>query len=325
MTGRPAQPSGDQTVKPYSSDLRERVLADCDEGKSTKEVARKYRVSTAWVRRLKQRRRDTGSIEPKKQRHGPLPRRTEQSKPIAEAVEKTPDATLGEIRSDQKSSLSITTLWRIVRELGLTFKKKTLHASEQDRTDVKALRESWPEKIAGIAVENWVFLDETAATTNMTRRYGRCRRGQRLKMKVPHGHWKTTTLVVGLRVSGLTAPTVIDGAMNGELFLAYVEQQLVPTLKAGDVVVMDNLPSHKRAGVREAIETVGARLLYLPPYSPDLNPIELAFSKLKALLRKAGERTVEGLWKLIGRLIDEVKPEECRNFFTHCGYHATPT
>ena len=159
----------------------------------------------------------------------------------------------------------------------------------------------------------------------MTRRYGRSRRGKRLVMSVPHGHRKTSTLVVGLRLGGLTAPTVVDGAMDGATFLAYIEQQLVPTLVAGDVVVMDNLPSHKKAGVREAIEAVGARLLYLPLYSPDLNPIELAFSKLKALLRKAGERSVEGLWSLLGRLIDEIKPEECRNFFIHCGYDATPT
>jgi transposase len=277
-------------LKPYSLDLRERVLADCDEGKSTEEVAKKYRVSTAWVGRLEQRRRDTGSIEPKEQRHGPLPRRSEQSKPVADAVEKTPDATPGEIHADQKSSLSTTTLWRIVRELGLTFKKKSLHAAEQDRPDVKALREGWPEEIAGVPIDHWVFPDETAASTDITRRYGRCQKGQRLVMKVPHGHWKTTTLVVGLRASGPTAPTVIDGAMNGVTFLAYVEQQPVPTPKAGDVVVMDNLPSHKRAGVRGAIERVGARLLYLPPYSPDPNPIEMAFSKPKASLRKAGGR-----------------------------------
>ena len=139
------------------------------------------------------------------------------------------------------------------------------------------------------------------------------------------GHWKTTTLVVALRRGGLVAPTVIDGAMTGDLFLAYVKQQLVPTLHAGDVVVMDNLASHKKAGVAEAIAAAGARVEYLPPYSPDFNPIELAFSKLKSLLRKAGERTVDGLWRLIGDLIDKFKPTDCKNFFKHCGYHATLT
>jgi transposase len=170
-----------------------------------------------------------------------------------------------------------------------------------------------------------VFIDETWASTNMTRRYGRSPSGTRLVMPVPHGHRKTTTFLAGLRADGLVAPTVVDGAINGELFEAYVRQQLAPTLRAGDVVVMDNLACHKRAGVREAIEGAGARLLYLPPYSPEFNPIEQAFAKLKARLRKAGERTVEGLWRLLGRLLDEFPPRECRNFFSHCGYRDTPT
>lgn len=170
-----------------------------------------------------------------------------------------------------------------------------------------------------------VFIDETWASTNMTRSRGRSPKGKRLVMKVPHGHWKTTTFIAGLRIGGLTAPTVVDGAVNGDIFEAYVRQQLVPTLKAGDVVVMDNLSSHKRAGVREAIEAAGARLAFLPPYSPDMNPIELAFSKLKALLRKAGERTITGLWDRLGQLLDEFSPQDCRNFLAHCGYHATPT
>jgi transposase len=177
----------------------------------------------------------------------------------------------------------------------------------------------------GLDPSRLVFLDETWASTAMTRRYGRARRGRRLVMPVPHGHWKTTTFVAGLRSEGLIAPMVVDGAMTGALFEAYVRQQLVRGLRPGDVVVMDNLACHKRAGVREAIEAAGARLLYLPPYSPDLNPIEQAFAKLKALLRKAGERTVGRLWRRIGRLLDEFKPQECRNFFTHCGYSATPS
>jgi transposase len=159
----------------------------------------------------------------------------------------------------------------------------------------------------------------------MARRYGRAPVGERLVCPVPHGHWKTTTFLAALRVGGLSCPLVIDGAVNGDLFVAYIEQQLVPTLRAGDVVVMDNLSSHKRVAVRRAIEGAGCRLLYLPPYSPDLNPIELAFSKLKALLRKAGRRTVEGLWSFLGEAIDLFTPDECRNFFRHCGYAATPT
>jgi transposase len=177
----------------------------------------------------------------------------------------------------------------------------------------------------GLDPAQLVFVDETWASTHMTRTRGRSPSGRRLVMAVPHGHWKTTTFVAALRADGLTAPTVVDGAINGDLFEAYVRQQLVPTLRPGDTVVMDNLSSHKRAGVREAIEGAGARLVYLPPYSPDLNPIEQAFAKLKALLRKAGERTVEGLWRLLGRLLDEFAPDECRNYLSHCGYRATPT
>jgi len=151
----------------------------------------------------------------------------------------------------------------------------------------------------GIDPRRLVFIDETGVNTKMTRTYGRSRRGSRVVAKVRHGHWKTTTFVAALRDEGLTAPTVIDGPMNGDLFLAYVQQQLVPTLKPGDVVVMDNLASHKRAGVREAIEAAGAKLVYLPPYSPDLNPIELVFSKLKWLVRSREERTMEGLWNFL--------------------------
>lgn len=165
-----------------------------------------------------------------------------------------------------------------------------------------------------------VFLDETGASTKMARTRGRSKRGTRLHASVPHGHWKTTTFLAGLRHDGITAPLVLDGPMNGAIFLAYIEQFLAPTLKPGDIVIMDNLPAHKVTGVRQVIEAVGARLLYLPPYSPDLNPIEMMFSKLKALLRKAAERTIAGLWSIIGKLIDNFPPQECQNYFSHAGY-----
>ncbi len=167
-----------------------------------------------------------------------------------------------------------------------------------------------------------MFIDETWTATNMTRTHGRCRKGERLRMGHPHGHRKTTTLVAGLRMTGMVAPMVLDGPINGDYFEAYVRQFLVPELKAGDIVIMDNLSSHKRASVRELIEAVGASLMFLPPYSPDFNPIEKAFSKLKAMLRKAAERTVSGLWDLIGILVDIFKPQECANYFTSCGYDA---
>jgi transposase len=154
----------------------------------------------------------------------------------------------------------------------------------------------------------------------MARLRGRAPKGERLRMGVPHGHWKTTTLVAGLRLDGIAAPFVLDGPINRDAFETYVARVLVPELRPGDIVVMDNLSSHKGPRVRELIEAAGARLLYLPPYSPDLNPIEKAFSKLKALLRKAAERTVTGLWDAIGRLIDEFSSQECANYFTAAGY-----
>ena len=165
-----------------------------------------------------------------------------------------------------------------------------------------------------------MFIDETWATTAMARRYGRARRGRRVVAAVPHGHWKTTTVLAALRHDGLTAPCVFDGAINGARFLAYIEQALAPTLRAGDIVVMDNLRAHKVAGVREAIAATGARLLYLPPYSPDLNPIEHAFAKLKVLLRTAAARTVEALWHTIGQLLDAFSPTECAHYLAHAGY-----
>ena len=170
-----------------------------------------------------------------------------------------------------------------------------------------------------------VFIDETGANTKMTRTHGYAPKGERLVEAVPHGHWHTTTFVGALRADGFIAPLVLDGAVNADVFVAHVEKVLVPELRAGDVVVLDNLASHKVAGVRTAIEGAGCRVLYLPAYSPDLNPIENAFSKLKGLLRKAAERTVEGLRAAIGRLIDLFRPDECRNYFRHCGYAATPS
>ena len=168
--------------------------------------------------------------------------------------------------------------------------------------------------------ERLVFIDETWAKTNMTRRYGRARRGRRVVAAVPHGHWKTTTFLAALRHDRITAPCVFDGAINGERFFAWVEQALAPTLDSGDVVIMDNLPAHKVQGVRGAIEAQAARLLYLPPYSPDLNPIEQVFAKLKSLLRTAATRTVDALWHAIGQALDAFSPTECANYLANDGY-----
>jgi transposase len=169
----------------------------------------------------------------------------------------------------------------------------------------------------------FVFLDETGTATNMARRYGRCPSDARLVAAVPQGHWQTTTFIAGLRQSGVIAPLVLDGPMTGPAFQAYVEQCLAPALSPGDVVVLDHLAAHKVEGVRQAIVAAGASILDLPPYSPDLNPIEQLFAKLKALLRNAASRTKDALWAAIGRLLESFPPEECANYLAHCGYGST--
>jgi transposase len=181
-------------------------------------------------------------------------------------------------------------------------------------------RQDWFDGQPDLDPERLIFIDESGATTKMARLRGRARRGERCRAAIPHGHWKTTTFVGGLRLSGMTAPMVIDGAMNGPAFLAYVEQVLAPTLAPGETVVMDNLPAHKVAGVRAAIEATGAHLRLLPPYSPDFNPIELAFAKLKALLRRAAARTIPDLWDAIAAVLPTFSRNECANYFTACGY-----
>jgi transposase len=165
-----------------------------------------------------------------------------------------------------------------------------------------------------------VFIDETWAKTNMTRSHGRCLRGKRLVAKVPHGRWRTLTFLAALRHDRIAAPCVIDGPINGRAFLAYVEQFLVPALKPGDVVIIDNLGSHKGKAVRQAIRKAGAKLFFLPPYSPDLNPIEQVFAKLKTLLKKAAERTITATWQRIGQLLASFTAQECANYLTNAGY-----
>ena len=236
-------------------------------------------------------------------------------------VAEEPDLTLDEIRvrlrSEKKMKVAVSSIWRFYDRNKIIF-KKTLRAAEQDRPDVAAARAELKAEQRVLDARRLDFIDETAVTTKMVRHRGRSPRGKRLVGCVPH--WKTLTFVAALRIDGLPAPCTIDGAMDGTCFLAYVQQVLVPTLRKGDIVFMDNLPSHKVAGVREAIEAAAATLRYLPAYSPDLNPIEQAFSKRKAALRKGAARTVTRLLKLIRRLAKTLAPQECANYFQHAGY-----
>ena len=198
-----------------------------------------------------------------------------------------------------------------------------MHAAEQERPDVAAARDEWRGKRGSLDPAHLVFIDETGTSTNMARLRGRSARGARVIGRVPHGHWKVMTFVAGLRCDAITAPFVIDRPMSGDIFRAYVQQCLAPALRKGDIVVLDNLSSHKVAGVRQAIEAVGATLVYLPPYSPDFNPIEQLFAKLKTLLRKSAERSIANLWPRIGEHLGAFAPDECRNYFRHAGYAPT--
>src|SRR5215831_16220389 len=194
--------------------------------------------------------------------------------------------------------------------------KKSLRASEQTRPDVARARLLWKTTQALLNAARLIFIDETGTNTAMTRLRGRCRKGKRLIAHVPHGHWKTTTFVAGLRCDAIIAPLVLDGPMNGEIFRAWVEQHLAPLLRPDDVVIMDNLSAHKVEGIRALIEAAGAILIYLPPYSPDLNPIEQAFAKFKALLRKAAERSIPALWNTIGSILSAFSADECANLLS---------
>lgn len=196
-------------------------------------------------------------------------------------------------------------------------------AAEQEWADVVQARRCWMREQGLFEPARRVFVDEAATSSNMARLHGRCERGVRLIGHVPQGHWQTITFVAGLRHGGMVAPFLINGPMNGTNFVAYLEQCLEPTLKRGDIVIIDDLKAHHVAGVRGAIEATGATLRYLPRYSPDVDPIELVFARLKALLCKATERSVRGLWHTIGSLIPTFSPHECGNYFGHAGYAAT--
>ncbi|WP_237751651.1 IS630 family transposase [Sphingobium sp. DC-2] len=307
-----------------SMDLRTRLLAAVDSGSSCRAAAARFGVAPSTAVRWRAQQRETGDITPKPRGGDMRSRRMEERTADILAIwDERRDITLEELRlalADKGMDVSVAGLHRFFVRRGLTRKKRQGHAIEQDRPDVLKQRQDWFEGQLDLEPERLVFVDETWTATNMTRSHGRCPKGERLRMGFPHGHRKTTTLVAGLRMTGMVAPMVLDGPINGDWFETYVAQVLVPELRPGDVVIMDNLSSHKRAAVQDRIKAAGATLRFLPPYSPDFNPIEKAFSRLKAMLRKASERTVSGLWSLIGKLVDIFQPHECANYFRSCGY-----
>lgn len=310
-----------------SMDLREKVMKAIKGGMSRRQAAARFDIGPATAVRWAKRVEITGDVGPGKMGGDRRSERIEtHAGSILAQIKDKPDLTILELRDEIRArhglAVGYGTVWRFLARHGITRKKKTGHAAEQDREDVAAAREEWFEGQLDLDPEKLVFIDETSVSTNMARRFGRAPRGERCRAPVPFGHWETTTLIAALRVDRIDAPMTIDGALDGGSFLAYVEQVLAPTLCAGEIVVMDNVRTHKVAGVREAIEAKGAKLLYLPPYSPDFNPIEKSFSKIKSILERIAARTADALEAAVREALQCFTPIECQNYFAACGYDA---
>ena len=309
-----------------SMDIREKVMKAITGGMSCRQAAARFYIGPATAVRWAKRVETTGDVAPMKMGGDRRSRRIEAHADfILGQIEAQPDVTIMELREKIRERHNVgfgyATVWRFLARHNITRKKKTGHAAEQERDDVAKAREAWFEGQLDLDPSKLVFLDETAVSTNMARRFGWAPRGERCRMSVPFG-WKTKTLVAALRWDRIDAPMTIDGALDGASFLAYVEQVLAPTLSTGDTVVMDNVPLHKVAGVGEAIAAKGASLLYLPAYSPDFNPIEKFFSKFKSILQRIAARTADALEAAVSEALRSVMPDECRNYFAACGYDA---
>ena len=313
--------------KAYSSDLRDRIVSHIALGRSRRSASRLFGVSPSCAVKLAQRVAATGSAAPARQGRPPSDGKlAPHMATLAKWVDAEPDITMPELSARLVAVTGVqahpASLSRALLKAGYSF-KKTLLASECGRDDVAQARRAWRvyrQPSLRKQPHRLVFIDETATTTKMTRLRGRAPRDQRLKARAPFGHWKTQTFIAALRCDGLTAPWVIDCPMNRTAFETYVETQLAPTLNPGDVVILDNLSSHKSEQAKAVLKARGAWFLVTPPYSPDLNPIEMAFSKLKAHLRRTGARTIDALWQTIGDICDLYTPDECWNFLKTSGY-----
>ncbi|MCG5249349.1 IS630 family transposase [Methylorubrum extorquens] len=298
--------------------MRERVVTAIGGGSLARGAARRFEVSPAsavrWHETFVQEGRAQAKPMSGDQRSHAV---KAQAELIRQTYEAQPRLFLHELRdrlAERGLRVGVSSLPRFFKRHGIT-RKNTGHAAEQDREDVKAARLAWFERQLDLDPDRLVFLDETATNTKMARRYGRAPRGKRCRVAVPFGHWKTITVTAGLRANGLMAIALFDRPMTGARFRGYAEETLVPALKRGDTVVLDNLPARKVGGIRERIEAAGARLLYLPAYSPDFNPIELVFAKLKAILRAEAARTVSDLWDTIKRALQAPHHRLCEKPF----------
>src|SRR3954462_12654261 len=301
---------------PYSQDLRKRVLDTVQRGDGPlRQIARRFLVSVSFVTRLLRLHRGTGSLEPKPHGGGnPAVLGPEDLERLRELIRHQPDATLEELRPRLGASCSTMTLSRALRKLGLPRKKKVPRAQEQDRPEVQERRREFCKELAGLDPRRLVFVDECGANTAMTRTHGRAPVGQRVYANTP-GRWESITLTCGLRLSGAMPALAFPGATNTELFEHYVADVLVPELRPGDVVVWDNLQPHKSEEAIEAVEATGARVVPLPPWSPDLTPIEEMVSKVKGSLRSAAARTKETVYEAFGSALHDVTLENIAGWF----------
>lgn len=313
-------------MKPYSIDLRERVVAAVDrhEG-SQRQLARRFGISLSALSSWLRRRRQTGSIAAKSHGggHPPALDPTHQQQ-LRELVRQQPDATLDELTEQLGIPCHRMAIWRTLRKLRISRKKKVLHARERDTPRVKRRRRRFRRRLAQVSPKHLVFVDETGAHTALTRTHGRAPIGQRVEGAVP-GHWESVTLVAGMRLAGVVSPMAFAGAMDTPNFESYVEQILVPELRRGDLVIWDNLKPHRSDAARRFVAGAGARLLPLPPYSPDLTPIEKMFSKVKEALRSAGARTTSAVYAAMDQALKAVHGQDIRGWFQSCGLCLTQT
>jgi transposase len=313
-------------MKPYSEDLRTRIIATIDQHEgSLRQIALRFRVSLSFIERLLRRRRQTGSLRPKPHGGGRLPALDDnQLEQLRERVREQPDATLEELRQRLAVACSLGAICRALKRLGITRKKKVLHAEQRDTPEAQKKRQAFRREVARIDPKHLVFVDESGANTAMTRTHGRAPAGERVHGAVP-GFWESVTLICGLRLSGVTAPLVFPGATDTATFQTYVEQVLVPQLKPGDVVIWDNLKPHQAASVVNAVEAADAHVIPLPSSSPDLTPIEEMFSKVKEALRSAAARTTEAITTAIGPALHDVSPQDILGWFQSRASYAIQT
>jgi transposase len=309
-------------MRPYSADLRERIVAAVDRHQhSLRQLARLFSVSLSFLVRLLHRRRHTGSTQPRPHAGGPRPcLGPKDIQRLLTLVRHQPDATLAELRDRLGIPCSLSTVARALSRQGFTRKKKSLHASERDSKRVQKLRRAFDQSMAEVDVNRLVFVDETGANTTMTRTYGRAPAGERVEGSAP-GQWRNVTLIAGLRPTEVVAPFVFEGATDTAAFETYVQAELLPALRPGDVVVWDNLNAHKSREVVETVEGVGARVEPLPPWSADKAPIEEMFGKVKEYLRKVAARTTGAVMAAMGEALTSVTPQDILGWFQdRCAY-----